>query len=197
MGMKSFKQFLTEMPGMTASFVGVKHDHSDTHGQDEITNHYRENIKHDKKTKSMGTIGKNYHVKFHPENGIYMVHKKTDTVHLSIQGSMHNNLVKGGKAFQVDSAMSHSKKDKNIKYHDVIHHLISKGHVDHWVSDESHTKGSYKTYKSLTKRPGVKVKVETSRGLRSAGRGIAFKHNYSPYKSKLDKQPGRFVVSKK
>jgi len=138
--MKTFKQFMTEMP------YNVKVSQYDNRTM--------------KLKKQMGR--KNELISSTPTHKIYRVSSKKnchgfrvsdhhDNVHLDISGFGDKQKNK----FEVDMVSGY--KDRSIKYHHAIHHLISQGHVKHWKSSSDHSLGSKKTYGELVKYPDLHV----------------------------------------
>jgi len=50
-----------------------------------------------------------------------------------------------------------SAPDRTMKYHELISHLVTKGHIKQWKSDSLHSRGSVETYRKLAAHPGLKV----------------------------------------
>jgi len=129
--------------------------------------------------------------RFHREK-FFNKHKYFDIKVSDHHGNVHFNISGVGntkdKSFKV--AMANGYKGRNIKYHQVIHHLISNGHINHWKSNVDHSPGSKKTYSELAKYPDLHVAHVDQR---TGGATHATPDNIHKFYGR----EGRFEVTKK
>lgn len=55
------------------------------------------------------------------------------------------------------ASFAQSSPDRTMKYHEMITHLVTNGHIKQWKSDRIHSRGSVETYRKLAAHPGLKV----------------------------------------
>lgn len=179
--MKTFKQFLYEMPhdnDMSASKssliygIVVKKPKAKAYIGDPYYDTNDKKIYYQKisSTPTHDFYRKVYHNKRSSKSrgAVFMaVDKKTKRANMEVSGDLHGNK---NKKFTVDILSSY--RNNTLKAHEFYHHLLHAGHVNELISDTSHSPGARKVWKRLSKMPNIKmgaVKKEIK------GRKITFK----------------------
>ena len=125
--MKTFEQFMTEMPR-------INHDYSHEFMKD---------------TNIHDLPGQHHMISKTPTHKYWMTGNENIRV-TDHHGNIQYGIYGGGehkKYFNVDSM--ESSPHRTIKYHEVISHLVHNGHFPQWTSDNSMSKGSISTYRKL------------------------------------------------
>lgn len=171
--MKTFKQFLKEMPALIHHVPKPEHrDESDLNHTIKKSNFRMMNnekiSKFDDKHDSYHSRppGNDYHSR---SSGAYLVvERKTKRIKATISGKHQFG------DFRIDWAAKHSSSQFNMT--DVYHHLV----MNHTplVSSVEHSPGSYKNWKKLSERPGVHVSVQINGEGASASLGDDWHKNY-------------------
>ena len=149
--MKTFRQFIREMPSMT----DLDKDHIHPNEQKPVVRdgqHVNGQYHHALASSDTHNF---YTTKYgktnsHQFEGIVATNKKGHTEY-NVEGYGDHKK----KRFTVSSATSATKR--TMPYHKLISHLLVNKHLDSWVSDHSHTKGSRQTYQELCNHPDLDV----------------------------------------
>ena len=164
--MKTFKQYLQEMPTVSNSTPRT-YFHPDDHGP----------ITHTSGTRTDGYGTELTHLGTHGDEGnrYYSVrHSEDDTpghrgfrVTNSNGQTMFDISGHGTKGKVFTSSLAEAGTGRNISYSGVIHTLVTQGHVREWRSDTRHSPGSKKAYTELAKRPDLRIEHKATNGIRT------------------------------
>lgn len=146
--MKSFKQFIQEMPTLLK-----KYDKKTYQIPDHVAHSLHKDFKYSPNYKQIGTHG-DYQIWGDKSNGRFTaIHAGTGHAHMYLDGAFEGEKP---NEFHINELQGHP--DSGIRAHELYHHLVTKHGIELHSSDEM-SQGGSKTWKRLASNyPDVEVK---------------------------------------
>lgn len=149
--MKTFKQFITEMPSITTGYAKDKNQLKD-----------HETIPY-QNSKPVSTTETGHVVQHRNTPGTTTHHldaydPKSDTVHVRVLGQRIGNAI---QVLSLKGSPSSTLRAPAF-YHHIVHHTLDKIGVDELHSSELQSQGGAKTWKKLSQMPDITVERRTA-----------------------------------